>query len=1246
MPPAQDSPRELTSEQWIRLEQSIQRFQAAWQKGSPPTLTDYLPAEPEGRRAVLVELIQIDLEYRLKAGESVRIESYLRNYPELAADREVSLTLLAREYELRSRREPRLSVEEYTQRFPHYREELTERIKAIPASPSGVVEETLVEAQPASANPQSAPAAPASANAPVTSTAGLVHAIRSMRLLRGNQHEELDTLQQSFAEPRSLARELLQRNWLSPYQVNQVFQGRAGSLILGPYLLVERVGEGGMGTVYKARHQLMDRVVALKVIRKTQLANDDAVRRFHREIRAAAQLHHPNIVMAYDADHVGDVHFLVMEFVDGTDLSKILRKQGPLPIERACEYIHQALLGLEHAHEKGMVHRDLKPGNLLLSGGGVVKILDMGLARISQGVGDQSLSGELTQEGSVMGTPDYIAPEQAEESHTVDIRADIYSLGCSLYHLLTGQVPFPSGTLAQKLIKHMHHQPQLVESLRPGLPTGLGQVIRRMMAKNPAERYQTPAEAAAALEPFCRELPPGAVPPDMPSFDPAAQLIAAGNLPGPFDETLTMPSMAGPTPVSLRALWRSARARRILTAAAGVLVLLFVAGWLLRSKPVVPHHPLDRLAWESIPEGDRFAWQPAGLVAVLGEHRVRIRNGGQLRCVAISPDGKLGVAAGDDNLIHIFDPKTLRGRSTLSDHRGAVYALAFSGDGKLMASGGTDNTVILWDFQTRKISNRYDGHTAPISGLAISRDGEHILSASHDKTLRLWSVKTGKHLKTFTGHQTPIWCVAFSADGKQAYSGGGDVDAKNQPVDCAIRVWDVEKGKEVRRLGKGLKYGVLTLSLSRDGSRLLSGSHDGLRLWEANGSSEASLVNKAASAKFVALSPDGRLALASTDSGNAPVCVWDVDSKQNVRTSSVPGSICVAFLPDNRTILVASGDTLRSWDTEANTERNSPFGHSRAVTAVAFSDDGRYVLSGGADKSVCVWDLLKQRLQHTLEGHRGNLASVALSFGPQYALSCGDGNFAGGGMDPTRVWDVATGKAIQQLKCPAAGVHAVAFSPDDFQALAPAEPVKDKKDSEYGFALWDVERAKQIRRFDGHTNSVTQLGFLVEDVRVFSCSRDGTVRLWDLETGKPEGKFGSGVTRVVFNEDGTRAYTGHGDADGTVQPWDLTYMPPRQMTSFQSWHKGAVQALALSPNDDLLASSAADGRVVLWDLKKSQKVGEWPPFAQQTRTWPQPDSIPALAFAPDGRHLALACSNGIIYIVRLEGRGRGLAPRQ
>jgi serine/threonine protein kinase len=265
------------------------------------------------------------------------------------------------------------------------------------------------------------------------------------------------------------------------------------------FRILGELGRGGMGVVYKAEHRLMERLVAIKVINQRLLDRPEALERFRREVKAAAKLSHPNIVTAYDAEQAGDLHLLVMELVEGLSLAQFLQRKGTLPVGQACDFVGQALQGLQHAFQKGMVHRDLKPQNLMLTAKGVVKILDFGLARLAR---ERDREGGLTQENATMGTPDYMAPEQAMDAHQADIRADVYSLGCTLYCLLCGQPPFPEGTAMNKILAHMRQEPRPVRELRPDVPAGLTEVVARMMAKDPAKRPQTPAEVALALQPF------------------------------------------------------------------------------------------------------------------------------------------------------------------------------------------------------------------------------------------------------------------------------------------------------------------------------------------------------------------------------------------------------------------------------------------------------------------------------------------------------------------------------------------------------------------------------------------------------------------------------------------------------------------------------------------------------------------------------------------------------------------------
>lgn len=273
------------------------------------------------------------------------------------------------------------------------------------------------------------------------------------------------------------------------------------------YEIVELIGVGGMGNVYRARHRMMDRDVAIKVINRRMVGNPRAVERFHREVKSAARLAHANIVTAFDAEQAGDVHFLAMEYVNGTNLASVVESRGPLPVSEACDYICQAAAGLQHAHDDGMVHRDIKPHNLMLTPDGTVKILDFGLAALSEGLDRETDANSetrtgLTDVGSIMGTPDYISPEQADDAHRVDNRSDIYSLGATLYFLLAGKPPFEGGSVTEVLDGHARLDPPRIESACPDIPLPLADTVTRMMAKRPDDRLQSAGEVISALQPF------------------------------------------------------------------------------------------------------------------------------------------------------------------------------------------------------------------------------------------------------------------------------------------------------------------------------------------------------------------------------------------------------------------------------------------------------------------------------------------------------------------------------------------------------------------------------------------------------------------------------------------------------------------------------------------------------------------------------------------------------------------------
>jgi Arc/MetJ-type ribon-helix-helix transcriptional regulator/predicted Ser/Thr protein kinase len=302
--------------------------------------------------------------------------------------------------------------------------------------------------------------------------------------------------------PEKLLEALVQEQKLTPYQQQLLASGKSQSLLLGNYIILDKLGEGGMGQVFKAKHRRMGRTVALKVLPPWASEKPSAVQRFQREVQAASKLIHPNVVTAYDADEAGGVHFLVMEFVEGEDLASRVSREGPLPVGQAVDFILQAARGLEYAHSQGIIHRDIKPSNLLVNREGVVKILDLGLVRFQEMGPEEDSEGRdsLTKTGQVMGTVDFMPPEQSVDAKRVDHRADIYSLGCTLYYLLTGKPPYEGETLVEKIVAHRQKPAPSLCNVRADVPQALEFIFKKMVAKRPEQRYQSMSEVVRELE--------------------------------------------------------------------------------------------------------------------------------------------------------------------------------------------------------------------------------------------------------------------------------------------------------------------------------------------------------------------------------------------------------------------------------------------------------------------------------------------------------------------------------------------------------------------------------------------------------------------------------------------------------------------------------------------------------------------------------------------------------------------------
>jgi len=405
-------------------------------------------------------------------------------------------------------------------------------------------------------------------------------------------------LEQRPTRSEELAQELYRRGKLTKFQTQAIYQRKTRGLVVGNYVVLDALGKGGMGAVYKAQHKRMKRTVALKMLPSSATRSPEMVKRFQREVQAAAKLSHPNIVTAYDADEAKGVHFLVMEYVEGRDLHALVKERGTVSVAQAVDCVLQAARGLEYAHSQGIIHRDIKPHNLLLDEKGTVKILDMGLARMEEKVADADAAADdgLTVSGQVMGTLDYMPPEQALDTKTADARADIYSLGCTLYYLLAGRSPYSGETVGQKIVAHREDPIPSLRKPRKDVPESLDAVFRKMLAKRPEARQQSMTEVICELQACGAQgwAAPSSFPrssnayaetvdferedtgPPVESLSPLDELFAGE--PVPITERLVAPSLPYRE--------RSKKRQKVLIAAVagGVAVLLLLLGITLRMR--------------------------------------------------------------------------------------------------------------------------------------------------------------------------------------------------------------------------------------------------------------------------------------------------------------------------------------------------------------------------------------------------------------------------------------------------------------------------------------------------------------------------------------------------------------------------------------------------------------------------------------------------------------------------------------
>ncbi len=860
---------------------------------------------------------------------------------------------------------------------------------------------------------------------------GVIDWLRQLPLLDAAQKEELPRLESRFPRPRDLAQELVRRGWLTIYQGNQLLQGNAATLVLGQYILLDKIGEGGMGQVFKARQRNLDRLVALKVIRKECLDNPKAILRFQREIRAAGHLSpHPNIVGAYDADQANGAYFIAMEYVDGVDLARLVKDHGPLPVDQACDFIRQAALGLQHAHEHGLVHRDIKPANLLVARGpvargpvacgpvacgvdkprpgsgkiprpqpspwGAVKILDMGLARWNDPATGRG-NTHITQMGSVMGTPDFLAPEQARDSHTCDIRADLYALGCTLYFLLAGRTPFIASSLTEKLIQHQVDDPEPIGAVRHamlvnfharkgaariprrllGVPDHVAAIIQKLMAKRPEDRYPTPDELAQALEAAIDQL---ARKRDAKRDDAADCVIAtpviatpviatpvAAASPFAIDATAVVQVTGTASPPNAakqpKGLFPTRRWIPYSTAAAAVLIglILAVANG-DHSKPQAGDAGSQQAAiddaWKALQQEVRQqkldpAQQRAKLLEFKRRHPTRGREVAALLRQIASPFDAFDRAKIDAKQWFAWMPDDVV--AVLGMWRGFQVnrldnSVAVSPDGQWIVGGDGTKTVRAWDTGGGPIPwgivNPSWGRAACV---AISADAKLLATAGEDGATRLYELRSQKLLHTLERHPRGVTCVAFHPELPLVATAGND---------GIVRLWNTASGAMQAEIQTNTGK-VTALTFTPDGKHVFWGGDNQELHWAnlaGHNPNDWRYAVNAGAVKALAFHPDSRTFVCGGGDGSMRLCAWDgrqVRVKQSLahHTGAVNDA---AFAPDGSTFATAGDDGhLTLWDAatagvKKTWELRSP------IHGVAYAPDSRHLVIANANSTLYV----------------------------------------------------------------------------------------------------------------------------------------------------------------------------------------------------------------------------------------------------------------------------------------------------
>jgi len=969
----------------------------------------------------------------------------------------------------------------------------------------------------------------------------------------------------------------------------------------GDYELLEEIGRGGMGVVYKARQVSLDRIVAVKVLLSGRLAGPEFVQRFRTEAAAAASLQHPNIVAIHEVGFREGQHFFAMDYVAGRSLAQITR-DGPLPARRAAGYVKTTAEAIQYAHERGILHRDLTPANVLIDENDQPRVTDFGLAK------DLHKQMDLTLSGQVLGSPSYMSPEQAGAWRgKVGVRSDVYSLGAILYHLLTGRPPFAADTVAKTLHQVQNDEPPSPRLLNPAVPRDLETICLKCLEKEPDRRYARAQELADELGRFLDRKPILARPASRLEKvwrwcrrNPViATLAAAAAL-------ISILGFAGVT-------WEGRQARKARDLAQGRLyaaqMKLAVQAWesgsleharqlLAAHRPAFGHKDLRGFEWRLL----AYLCREESLYTFPKDGRTGGLQGMTDWAVAFSPQGDTLAAAGDDGIIRLWDVATRRLVKNLVGHKDFVSCIAFSPDGRWFASGtgglfsgNRPMELKLWDAKTWAFIGDLPGHSFRITSVAFSPDSQTLASASGDKSVRLWDVASRTLRAELQGHTEMVTCVVYSPDGSTLATAS---------LDRTVRLWDAATARESSTLN-GHAAGIWSVAFSPDGKTLASASDDWtVRLWDVGTGRQTATLNHPYFVEAVAFTPNGRI-LAS---GGMAVTYWDVDTREEIgRLRGFAGAVQnVAFSPDGETLATGCEfTTAQLWEGKPHSKVFQFTPHADGALSAALSGNGKVLATGSGNfnqplrpTEIKLWDADSGHLLRILPGHRGDVMSLA--FSPDDKL------LASGSIDKTvRLWDVTTGEELAIFEGQTDDIWSVAISPDG-RTLAAARGCNNT------VALWDIPSRQPLAPLHG-TAMMERVAFSPDGRLLAAGDFTGLIRVWDTANWRekrPLRHEAGNITALAFSADGTCIAAG--SVNKLIRLWSVR--TGRQLATLQG-HQHVVASIAFSPDGRTLASGGNDIACKLWNLVTFQEVASLSGHK---------DAIFAVLFSPDGNVLVTA----------------------